>query len=378
VPRTQGVGDDDYAASVLDRIAAMGGPAHEVAVVPDEVVRVGRQPDLDAPLTARTLDRPIDMAWRRTSYSGLTRAESSLPSTDVEGKDDESPAEESPAAPREAASVPSPMADLPAGATFGSLVHAVLEHADPQADDFAAELLERVTEQLHLWPVDATPEALAAGLVPLNESPLGALAGGRRLLDIALSDRLRELDFELGMAGGDVASALTPAATLRDLAPLLRAHLAPGDPLAPYADVLEAPGPLGDQVLKGYLSGSIDVVLRVRLDEGDRFVVVDYKTNHLGDTVEDYAPALLAEAMLHSHYPLQAMLYAVVLHRFLRWRLPGYDPERHLGGVLYLYVRGMAGAATPLVDGQPHGVFEWRPPAALIVAMSDLLDGGGR
>ena len=44
-----------------------------------------------------------------------------------------------------------------------------------------------------------------------------------------------------------------------------------------------------------------------------------------------------------AHYPLQALLYAVALHRMLRWRQPGYDPDVHLGGVLYLFVRGMAG-----------------------------------
>ena len=62
---------------------------------------------------------------------------------------------------------------------------------------------------------------------------------------------------------------------------------------------------------------------------GDRYVVVDYKTNWLGDPAEpltaaDYAQPRLVEAMLHSDYPLQALLYSVVLHRFLRWRLPGY------------------------------------------------------
>ena len=67
-------------------------------------------------------------------------------------------------------------------------------------------------------------------------------------------------------------------------------------------------------------------------------------------------------AMGHSDYPLQALLYAAVLHRFLRWRLPGYDPERHLGEVLYLYVRGMCGPDTPVVDGVPCGVFTWRAP----------------
>jgi exodeoxyribonuclease V beta subunit len=79
--------------------------------------------------------------------------------------------------------------------------------------------------------------------------------------------------------------------------------------------------------------------------------------------------------MLHSDYPLQALLYCVVLHRFLRWRQPDYEPGRHLGGVLYLFLRGMCGPDTPVYDGQPAGVFSWQPPAALVVAISDLLDG---
>ena len=97
-------------------------------------------------------------------------------------------------------------------------------------------------------------------------------------------------------------------------------------------------------------------------------MVVDYKSNWLGDgdgslTSADYERARLVEAMLHSDYPLQALLYSVVLHRFLRWRQPGYDPDRHLGGVLYLFVRGMCGPDTPVVDGHPAGVFDWQPPA---------------
>jgi exodeoxyribonuclease V beta subunit len=64
-----------------------------------------------------------------------------------------------------------------------------------------------------------------------------------------------------------------------------------------------------------------------------------------------------------------------VLHRFLRWRVSDYDPELHLGGVLYLYLRGMCGPDTPRADGRPCGVFQWRPPSALVTELSDLLDG---
>ncbi|MGB0101578.1 MAG: hypothetical protein WBP61_14970, partial [Nocardioides sp.] len=92
-------------------------------------------------------------------------------------------------------------------------------------------------------------------------------------------------------------------------------------------------------------------------------------------TAHSYAPAALDAAMGHSDYPLQALLYAAELHRILRWRQPGYDPEQHLGGVLYLYLRGMCGPETPVVGGAPCGVFAWRPPVALVEELSDLLDG---
>ena len=98
-------------------------------------------------------------------------------------------------------------------------------------------------------------------------------------------------------------------------------------------------------------------MLRVEVEGRTRYLTADYKTNWLGDlaaplTAHDYRPAVLDEAMGHSDYPLQALLYVVVLHRYLRWRLPDYDPAAHLGGVLYLYLRGMCGPDTPRVDGR--------------------------
>jgi len=333
-------------------------------------------------LGVRRFDRTIDTSWRRTSYSGLIRsAEESrgvASEPEVEALDDE--VGELPAAepvPVTGAEVPSPMAGLPAGATFGSLVHGVLEHADPLVDDLEAELAAQVREQLAWWPVDAVAEDLAAALVPLHHTPLGPLAPGMTLGRIGLPDRLRELDFEIPLSGGDREPG--PDVRLADVGALLRKHLAGDDPLAPYADRLLGTG-LADQSLRGYLSGSIDVVLRIPAEAGHRYLVVDYKTNRLGDpeaalTAADYSRERLTEAMLHSDYPLQALLYVVVVHRYLRWRQPGYDPATHLGGVLYLYVRGMCGPATPVADGHPAGVFSWMPPAGLVTALSDLLDG---
>ncbi|NPC98161.1 UvrD-helicase domain-containing protein [Nocardioides sp. zg-DK7169] len=397
VPDAQDVRDDEYAARVLAMLEELGGPVAEVA---EPVEASGQVSGSDTgELAVRRFTRVVDTDWRRTSYSGLIRVEEEQALTghgevasepEVAGLEDEPPAPEpglAPATlhavPEGADSVPSPMADLPAGAGFGSLVHAVLEHTDPEAPDLVAELRRHVAEQVAWWPVEVGVDTLAEALVPLHETPFGPVAPGWTLGRVPLRDRLRELEFELPLVGGDVrdvpGAAPRREVLLRDLAPLLRRHLPADDPLAPYADRLETP-PLGDQPLRGYLSGSVDAVLRLHTDDGPRFVVVDYKTNMLGDpsrplTAADYAPPLLAEAMLHSHYPLQAMLYCVVAHRYLRWRQPGYDPQVHLAGVLYLYVRGMCGPDTPTVDGCPSGVFGWRPPAALVVALSDLLDG---
>ncbi len=372
---------DDDALACFRAWENAGGPAveeSEVAAAPP--VAASAEPE---GLGVRRFDRSIDMAWRRTSYSGLIRAAdvplvSSEP--EVVALDDETgniPVAETAAG--IGADVVSPMSELPSGATFGSLVHKVLETADPMASDLAAELEASVREHAVWWPVDVSPTDLAKALVPMHDTPLGPLAEGLTLRQIGLADRLRELDFEIPLAGGDLDPGR--GASLADVGRLLGEYLGPDDPLKPYADRLRSAG-LDARPLRGYLSGSIDAVLRIR-SGGDRYLVVDYKTNRLGDhgrelTAADYGQPQLAGAMLHSDYPLQALLYVVVLHRFLRWRQPGYDPARHLGGVLYLFLRGMCGAATPVIDGRPCGVFSWQPPVGLVVALSDLLAAGER
>jgi exodeoxyribonuclease V beta subunit len=271
------------------------------------------------------------------------------------------------------------MYDLPSGVEFGTAVHAIFERVDPAAADLPAALRQACALTLAQGPATAmTVDALASAMLPAFRTPLGPLADELRLCDVSRADRLAELGFEYPLTGGDATNA---EVTLGMVSPLLRRHLAPADPLAGYPDRLDDPA-LGTQALRGYLTGSIDAVLRLRRDNRPpRYLVVDYKTNWLGsfdgDTLKvgDYTPARMAEAMMSAHYPLQALLYAVAVHRMLRWRQPDYDPAVHLGGCLYLFVRGMAGPDTPRVDGVPCGVFGWRPPASLVVELSALLDG---
>lgn len=191
--------------------------------------------------------------------------------------------------------------------------------------------------------------------------------------DLDRQDRLGELAFDLPLVGGDDPSGRL---TLGAIAAVLREHLPAHDPLAGYAERLSDPALRS--TVRGFLTGSIDLVMRL---DGPRFAIVDYKTNWLGPfgeplTLRHYHPAALATEMIRAHYGLQALLYTVALHRYLRWRLVGYDPNRHFAGVLYLFLRGMAGADTPAIDGSPCGVFTWRPPGPLVHALSEVLDRG--
>jgi exodeoxyribonuclease V beta subunit len=255
-------------------------------------------------------------------------------------------------------------------------LHALLEGTDFAAPDLPAVLTDRARELL--GPAPLAPPDLAAALLPALQTPLGPLADDRSLTGFGLADRLDELEFELPLDGGDRPSP-GPAVTLSVLGDCLERHLGPADPLTRYAGRLRSEE-LGPQLLRGYLTGSIDAVLRL---PGPRYVVVDYKSNWLGPfgaplTAYHYRPDALEDAMIAAHYPLQALLHAAALHRYLRWRQPGYDPSVHFGGVLYLFLRGMCGPETPASGGIPYGVFSWRPPEALIVELSDLLDGGRR
>jgi exodeoxyribonuclease V beta subunit len=365
--------DDDDVAAALGGLAARSGGGIEVADVGARPVPRWQEPAAAVPeLSVARFTRSLDDEWRRTSYSALTRrahdavhaaahqqhlaSEPDEPGTSDERDADPRAVEEP--LPREApaGALPSPMSALPGGAAFGTLVHDVLEDLDPAAlDQRCADAVAR-----HLVP-GVTAEALADGLRPVLGTPLGGL--GVVLGSVAAADRLAELDFELPLAGGDDA---VPHATLADVVALLRRHDL--GVLAGYPDLLAG---LEPAALRGFLTGSIDAVLRL---PGPVFAVVDHKTNRLGAeplTTWHYRPEAMAEEMVRAHYVLQALLYCVALHRYLRWRLPGYHPDRHLGPVLYLFVRGMAGPGTP--DGA--GVFSWTPPPGLVAQLSDLLAG---
>ena len=366
--------DDAAAVARFEALAALA--PGRIAVERSSLGLPGSwSPPLVAPvsLSAAVFDRSLDSEWRRTSYSDIA---SGAYEARVASEPSSAGVVDEPSEPvAVAAGVPaeSPLSlwsSVPVGLEVGTFVHRVLEATDFAALDLTAELSSWVgAARLRV----EDPDAVVVGLRAALETPLGPLVDDVRLCDLGRDDRLDELEFELPLAGGDSPSG---SLELSSLGSLLRSSLPSDDPLRLYADRLDDPALR--EAVRGYLTGSIDLVLRV--PGSSRFAIVDYKTNWLGPADEPltawhHRPAALAAEMARGHYGLQALLYTAALHRYLRWRLPGYSPDAHLAGVLYLFVRGMYGASTPVVDGSPSGVFAWRPPSDLVVALSDLLDG---
>jgi exodeoxyribonuclease V beta subunit len=378
---------DETARERLAAIAALAPAAISVIETPAVPPRVQWSPDHEpsADLAAAHLDRAVDMTWRRNSYSRITAVAHDEPLVATEAEQRVTTDEDMAPIGADGGSltldeealrgVPIPLATMKGGVDVGTFVHGIFEEVDFTAADLAAEIAAEVDRQRERRPFDFGDVDMVDGLRKVIETPMGPLANGLALRDIGPRDRLNEMDFEFPLVGGLNARG---DVTVGAIGELLAEHLPTRDPLRAYADRLRQPVFGSD--LRGYLTGSIDLVLRLPGDV-PRYTVVDYKTNWLASGEEPisawhYRPSALPAAMERGHYPLQALLYSVALHRYLRWRQPGYDPRRNLGGVLYLFVRGMTGADVPTIDGHPCGVFSWQPPARLITELSDLLERG--
>ncbi|HCO09171.1 MAG TPA: exonuclease V subunit beta [Acinetobacter ursingii] len=111
-----------------------------------------------------------------------------------------------------------------------------------------------------------------------------------------------------------------------------------------------------------YLNGSIDLMYF----DGSQFHIADYKSNYLGKDFNDYRADAIQQNMRQSSYWLQAALYLVALHRYLKVKLQHYQIEQHLGGATYLYLRGMNGQAD-------QGYYYWRPDTEFILRLDAIL-----
>jgi exodeoxyribonuclease V beta subunit len=115
--------------------------------------------------------------------------------------------------------------------------------------------------------------------------------------------------------------------------------------------------------LNGMVKGYIDLVFCHQA----RYYVLDYKSNHLGENRHAYSTQAMAAAVLEHRYDLQYVLYTLALHRLLKARLPDYTYQRHMGGVLYLFLRG--------VGEKGQGVYADKPSQVLVETLDEHFAG---
>lgn len=287
-------------------------------------------------LSARELQRRIADDWRVTSYSGLQQhgfsgGQDLLPRLDVDAAGVGEVVEEPQLTPHQ----------FPRGAAPGTFLHSLFEELD-----FTQPVPEGwMAEKLQLSGFDAQ-------WAPVLTDWLGGVLKTRlpgpdiALNQLAARDKQVEMAFYL-----PIAQLLT--------AECLDALIRQYDPLS--ADT----PPLDFRQVRGMLKGFIDLVFR---HEG-RYYLLDYKSNWLGEDREAYTRPAMEQAMRAHRYDLQYQLYSLALHRYLRHRLADYDYDRHFGGVIYLFLRGM--------DGQEggQGIFTTRPVRPLIDGLDQLFAG---
>ncbi len=319
-------GFDDPATPLqeLPRIAG-GCDEIEVLALPGEIaIPAGRAAQAAEPaLHARTFDRLLATAWRINSFTSLTRdvhqvahGGETLPQGD-------------------------PFLDFPAGSHIGLLLHQLLENLDfqqavePRARDSIARLAPA-------YGIDDAERQriLADWLQTIVDTAIDS--NGLCLNQLDSRRRLNELKFDIAVDRLDI-----------DALNRLLEH-----------GVGRALQPVETADFRGLLTGVIDLVFEYQ----GRFYLADYKSNHLGSRLEDYAPAALAQAMYDRRYDLQSLLYAVALHRYLAQRLPDYRYDAHFGGCYYLFLRAMRPASGPR-----YGVHFDRPDPERLAAFERLL-----
>ena len=315
--------------------------------------------DAERKLVARSFQRPLLRVRQMTSYSALARAAGAAVSgaehVQVE-RPDHDQQEEAVLAADGLDGLPSALPQ-DAKPTTGAGELATVFPRGRRAGDCLHELFEASVKQQEDWQSGAEA-ALAkhgfGGHWAANACALVEDARQTPLQPTADSDAaFRVVDLHRPLAEMEFHTPVRQLDRAR-LGECLARH-GYGDP---FADGAVAQ-------VDGFLHGYIDVVAEHR----GAWHVLDYKSNWLGDRVDAYTPAALAAAMRRGGYHLQYLIYLTALHRYLRWRLDDYDYDRHVGGVLYLFVRGMR----PERPG--HSVFRDRPPRECIDAIDRLLDG---
>ena len=312
-----------------------------VTELPENTVKFSEADDVSTLPQALQFTGRVEQSWQMTSFSGLSGSMKheyriDLPDFDMlvvlESEVQPQSAEAS-------------RFTFPRGARAGECLHSILEDLD-FTRVVAEELEAMVARKLEHFGFDETwLPVVCEWMQSVLDTPLDSDAS-LRLRMIGREQRFVEMEFHYPLAG----------LTADGLNGIMKQ-------LAGYRS--DQPQ-LNFNSVNGMMKGFIDLIF----EHQGRFFVLDYKSNHLGNSIDDYQYDALQEAIGEHRYDLQYLIYTLALHRYLQQRLPEYDYDKNFGGVYYLFLRGM-----DQEYGADRGVYYDRPESTLIDRLDRLFAG---
>ncbi|HHE32713.1 MAG TPA: exodeoxyribonuclease V subunit beta [Chlorobaculum parvum] len=340
----------DAMAGRLQELAEESGGAMQIKRLmfgDDFSTRVQPAGTMEQPeLALRQFKKILETDWRIASFTTLSRHKHMA--FELPDRDESAPAE--PTAPLVLPETDRSIFAFPKGAGAGILMHSIFETLDfASASD--ADIDKACATALDRYDFDAEWQPALADMVrQVLAMPLSSPNGSFTLGSLRKQSWFTELEFFFPLK----------LITAPELAEVLVKHgVIPSgtDPAAALQALDFAP-------VKGMLMGFMDMVFEVQ----GCFWLLDWKSNQLGNSVEEYRREQLDRAMQDNLYRLQYLLYTVALDRFLSRRVPGYRYETHFGGAIYVFLRGVSAER-----GEEFGFYRDLPSVELIRELRELL-----
>ncbi|MBD3322929.1 MAG: exodeoxyribonuclease V subunit beta [Chitinivibrionales bacterium] len=307
-------------------------------------------PHENTPGTCREFSGTINTAWSVSSFSSLTARRHQPPDMPDYDSLPLDSGTVPPAVTADDTELYSSIFTFPRGTKAGSFFHSILETIDFASPD-ESQLKQNIESKLDLFGYDRLWNTTVFRTIrELLHRKIPCSTGTVTLKEVPLSRRLTELEFYF------------PADTIDSgqLARLFSQHTS-SELARRFPEKLEQ---LRLSQHKGFIKGYIDCIFEYH----NRFYLVDWKSNYLGDSIDDYADPVLYNTMCEEYYIIQYHLYLVALHRYLQNKIPSYEYDTHFGDVLYVFLRGIG----PTQDTNT-GFFIDRPSQSFVEKLSDVL-----
>ncbi len=211
---------------------------------------------------------------------------------------------------------------FPKGAVAGTCIHEIFEKLDfALSDKESAKKI--ISESLAKYGIESVWQDTVFDMVcKVLDNPILPGSPDLAFKNISNNYRLSELEFYFPLN----------LITSNGLADIFR-----DSGIRIYKNFAASLERLGFKPHSGFIKGYMDLVFQYK----EKFFIADWKSNHLGNHVQDYSSEKINTVMEEQYYILQYYIYTVALHRFLLSKKPGYDYNKHFGGVFYVFVRGM-------------------------------------